>query len=404
MALTDVAVRKAQPKEKQFKMTDGEGLYLLITPAGGKYWRFDYRIDGKRKTLALGTYPDVTLKSARDKKSDARKLVAEGIDPNEFKKSTKIARMEASTNSFEHVAREYLHKFSSKWTDDHTDRLKRRFENDVFPYIGKKPVSQIDAPELLRVIRRIEDRGAIDTAHRALQNCGKVFRYAIATGRASQDPSAALKGALPPVRKKHHASITDPKKIGGLLRAIDDYHGYFIPKCALKFAPYCFVRPTELRHAEWADIDLKEAEWRIPSDKMKKDIAHIVPLSKQALAVLEEIKPLTGSGKYVFPSLRTSGRPISENTINGALRRMGFTKDEMTGHGFRSMASTLLNEQGWNTDAIERQLAHREPNDVRASYNFAKYLPERKEMMQAWADYLDSLKAGAEIISFRHKV
>lgn len=400
MALSDVAIRKSQPQEKQYKMTDGEGLYLLITPAGGKYWRLDYRFDGKRKTYAIGTYPDVPLKLARERKSDARKLLAEGIDPNEFKKSARLARMEASASSFEYVAREWLLKFSTKWTDEHTDRLRRRFENDVFPYIGSKPISQIDAPELLRVIRRIESRGAIDTAHRALQNCGMVFRYAIATGRASNDPSGSLKGALPPVKKKHHASITDSRKIGGLLRAIDGYEGHFITRCALQFVPYCFVRPKELRHAEWSEFDFDKAEWRIPADKMKMRDIHIVPLSKQALSVLSEIQPLTGGGKYVFPSLRSSQRPMSENTINAALRRMGFSKDEMTGHGFRSMASTLLNEQGWNKDAIERQLAHSERDEVRASYNFAQYLPERVKMMQAWADYLDALKNHSNVVPF----
>lgn len=399
MVLSDVGIRKAQPQDKQYKMTDGQGLYLLVTAKGGKYWRFDYRYDGKRKTLAIGTYPDVSLKLARDKRSDARKLLAEGIDPNEFKKSLKRARMEASENSFEHVAREWLHKFSAKWSDEHTQRLTRRFEKDVFPYIGKKPVSQIDAPELLRVIRRIESRGALDTAHRALQNCGQVFRYAVATGRATQDPSGALSGALPPVRKKHHASITDTKKIGGLLRAIDGYEGQFVTRCALQFIPYSFVRPKELRHAEWIEIDFDEAEWRIPAEKMKMRDTHIVPLSTQAMAILNELKPLTGTGKYIFPSLRSSDRPMSENTINAALRRMGFGKDEMTGHGFRSMASTLLNEQGWKRDAIERQLAHSERDDVRAAYNYAEYLPERRKMMQAWADYLDGLKAGASVVT-----
>ncbi|WP_417542249.1 tyrosine-type recombinase/integrase [Methylophaga thalassica] len=397
MPLSDLTVRKAQPKEKQYKMADSEGLHLLIHPAGGKYWRFDYRFDGKRKTLAIGTYPDVSLKMARDKKSEARRQIAEGIDPNEFKKATKRARVEASANSFEHVAREWHHKFSSKWSEEHAERLIRRFEKDVFPYIGKKPVSQIDAPELLTVIRRIENRGAIDTAHRALANCGQVFRYAAATGRAFQDPSTALKGALPPIKKKHHASITDPEEIGGLLRAIDGYHGQFITKCALQLAPYCFVRPGELRRAEWKEIDLVGAEWRIPAEKMKARAVHIIPLSKQALSILKELSELTGSDKYVFPSIRSSQRPMSENTVNGALRRLGFTKDEMTGHGFRSMASTLLNEQGWKYDAIERQLAHSERDEVRASYNYAEYLPERREMMQAWADYLDNLKAGIPV-------
>lgn len=401
MALSDITIRKAQPTDKQYKLTDGEGLYLLVTPKGGKYWRFDYRFDGKRKTYAIGTYPDVPLKLARERKLDARKLVADGIDPNEMKKAKKRARQEANANSFEIVAREWLVKFSAKWTEDHKERITRRLEKDVFPYIGSKPVEQIQAPELLTVVRRVENRGALDTAHRVLQNCGQVFRYAVATGRGSQDPTSALKGALPPVKQKHHASITDTKKIGGLLRAIDDYEGQFITKSALRFVPYCFVRPKELRHAEWAEFDLEGAEWRIPAHKMKMRELHIVPLSNQAVEILKELQPLTGSGKYAFPSARSSQRPMSENTINAALRRMGYSKDEMTGHGFRSMASTLLNEQGWNKDAIERQLAHSERDNVRAAYNYAEYLPERRKMMQTWADYLDALKNSPSVTNIR---
>jgi len=404
MPLSDIAIRKAQPADKQYKLTDGEGLYLLVTPKGGKYWRFDYRFDGKRKTYAMGTYPDVPLKLARDRKLDARKLLADGIDPNEMKKANKRARLDAAANSFEVVAREWLIKYSANWTTDHKERITRRLEKDVFPYIGNKPIEQIQAPELLTVVRRVEGRGALDTAHRVLQNCGQIFRYAVATGRGTQDPSGALKGALPPVKQKHHASITDSKKIGGLLRAIDDYEGQFVTKCALKFVPYCFVRPTELRHAEWREFDLELGEWRIPAEKMKMREQHIVPLSKQAVEILKELQQLTGMGKYVFPSVRTSKRPMSENTVNAALRRMGFTKDEMTGHGFRSMASTLLNEQGWNKDAIERQLAHGERDNVRAAYNYAEYLPERRKMMQSWADFLDGLKNGAQVISISNAV
>jgi integrase len=402
MALSDIAIRKAQPTDKQYKLTDGEGLYLLVTPKGGKYWRYDYRFDGKRKTYAIGTYPDVPLKLARERKLDARQLVADGIDPNEMKKAKKRARQEASANSFEVVAREWLVKYSTNWTEDHKERITRRLEKDVFPYIGAKSVEQIQAPELLTVVQRVENRGALDTAHRVLQNCGQVFRYAVATGRGSQDPSGALKGALPPVRQKHHASITDTKEIGGLLRAIDSYQGHFITKCALRFVPYCFVRPKELRHAEWGEFDLELAEWRIPAQKMRE--THIVPLSNQAVEILKELQPLTGSAKYVFPSVRSSQRPMSENTVNAALRRMGFTKDEMTGHGFRSMASTILNEQGWNKDAIERQLAHSELDNVRRAYNYAEYLPERRKMMQSWADFLDGLKNGANIISIKTQV
>jgi len=273
----------------------------------------------------------------------------------------------------------------------HGERILRRLEVDIFPWIGKRPISEIMAPEILAALRRIENRGAIETAHRAHQNVSQVFRYAIATGRAERDPSADLRGALEPVKKRHLASITDPKAIGDLLRAINDYKGFFVTKCALRLAPLVFVRPGELRKAEWKEINFENAEWRIPAEKMKMRSVHIVPLSMQAIAILKEVESLTGHGKYVFTGVRTIHRPMSENTVTGALRRLGYTSDEMTGHGFRSMASTLLNEQGWNRDAIERQLAHSERNDIRAAYNYAEYLPERRKMMQYWADYLDGL-------------
>ena len=396
MPLTDSAIRNAKPKEKQYKMTDGSGLYLLVTPKGGKWWRLDYRFNGKRKTLSMGIYPDVSLKSARDKRDKARKQIADGIDPGELRKATKASQSDA--NGFEAVAREWWGKHEPNWSQTHSSRILLRLEKDVFPWIGNRPIGEITAPELLTVLRRIENRGAVETAHRIHQSCGQIFRYAVATGRAERDPSADLKGALPPTRQKHHASITDPKKIGELLRAIDGYEGSFTTRCALQLASMTFVRPGELRHAEWPEIHLDKAEWRIPAEKMKMRTLHIVPLSTQAIAVLEEIKPLTGRGKYVFPGVRTNKRPMSENTVNAALRRLGYTKEEMTGHGFRSMASTILNEQGRNRDAIERQLAHAERNSVRAAYNYAEHLKERARMMQEWADYLDKLKAGAEII------
>lgn len=396
MPLTDSAIRNAKPKEKQYKMTDGSGLYLLVTPKGGKWWRLDYRFNGKRKTLSMGIYPDVSLKSARDKRDKARKQIADGIDPGELRKATKASQSDA--NGFEAVAREWWGKHEPNWSQTHSSRILLRLEKDVFPWIGNRPIGEITAPELLTVLRRIENRGAVETAHRIHQSCGQIFRYAVATGRAERDPSADLKGALPPARQKHHASITDPKKIGELLRAIDGYEGSFTTRCALQLASMTFVRPGELRHAEWPEIHLDKAEWRIPAEKMKMRTLHIVPLSTQAIAVLEEIKPLTGRGKYVFPGVRTNKRPMSENTVNAALRRLGYTKEEMTGHGFRSMASTILNEQGRNRDAIERQLAHAERNSVRAAYNYAEHLKERARMMQEWADYLDKLKAGAEII------
>ena len=396
MPLSDTAIRNAKPKDKPYKLADEKGMYLLVKDMG-KYWRLDYRHEGKRKTLALGVYPEVSLKEAREKRDEARKLLTQGIDPGAERKATRVATSE----TFEAIAREWFEKFSSAWVDSHSDKIIRRLERDIFPWIGHRPVREILAPELLTVLRRIEGRGAIETAHRAMQNCGQVFRYAVATGRADRDSAADLRGALPPVRQEHHASITDPKAIGALLRAIDGYVGSFVTQCALRLAPLVFVRPGELRNAEWREFDLDAGEWRIPAERMKAREPHIVPLSTQALAVLGDLHPLTGTGRFLFPSERSRGRPMSNNTVLGALRRMGYSSEEMTGHGFRSMASTLLNEQGWHRDAIERQLAHQERNKVRAAYNYAEHLPERRRMMQAWADYLDGLRNGAEIIPIR---
>jgi integrase len=340
----------------------------------------DYRVNGKRKTLALGVYSDMSLKDARERRDEARKLLVNGIDPGETRKAQKADRAE-DMNTFEAVAREWFAKYSPNWVANHANKIIRRLERDVFPWIGKRPIREINAPELLTVLRRIETRDALETAHRAMQNCGQVFCYAIATGRVERDPSADLRGALPPVKEKHYASITDPKTVRELLSAIEGYRGSFVTQCALKLAPLVFVRPGELRKAEWSEFNLEAAEWRIPAEKMKMQETHIVPLSRQAVAILRELHPLTGSGRYVFPGARTNGRPMSENTVNAALRRLGYPKDEMTGHGFRSMASTILNEQGWHRDAIERQLAHTERNAVRAAYNYAEHLPERRKMM-----------------------
>jgi integrase len=299
------------------------------------------------------------------------------------------------------LALEWHCKFKPGWTEKHAGRMLARLERDVFPWLGSRPVNEINAPELLAVVRRIEKRGALDVAHRVLGYCGQIFRYAIATGRGERDISADLRGALPPVRSKHHASITDVKAVGALLRAIDGYEGHFITRCALRLAPLVFVRPGELRAAEWRELDLDTAEWRIPGSRMKMRAVHIIPLSQQAVAILRELHPLTGRGKYVFPSLRSGERPMSENTVNAALRRLGYDKGEMTGHGFRSMASTLLNEQGWHHDAIERQLAHAERDAVRGAYNYAEHLPERRKMMQAWASYLDGLREGGNVTPLR---
>ena len=390
MALTATTIKTCKPKDKAYKLTDGGGLYLLVSPSGGKWWRFDYRFQSKRKTLSMGVYPAISLKDARDRRDEARKQLANGMDPAIVRQSQKHQQSQA--NTFEAVAREWHAKFKPGWSDSHASRLLRLLERDIFPWLGSMPVSDVSSPLLLQTIRRIETR-SLDTAHRAMQNCGQVFRYAIATGRQQNDPTHALKGAIPPIRDNHFASITHPEQIGPLLRAIEGYKGEFITQSALRLGPLVFVRPGELRHAEWSEINLEIGEWRIPSEKMKMGQPHIVPLARQSIVLLTDLQPLTGTGQYLFPSVRSLDRPLSENTINAALRRLGYTKDEMTGHGFRSMASTLLNEQGWNRDHIERQLAHAERNKIRAAYNYADYLPERRKMMQAWADYLDSLKA-----------
>ncbi len=401
MPLTASEVKAAKTSDKPTKLSDGEGLYLLVQPNGAKYWRLAYRFDGKQKTLAIGVYPDIGLQDARERRQEAKKLLANDIDPSQAKKSQKAARQALVANSFENVAREWFSKQAPSWKENHASRIIRRLELNIFPWLGSAPIETIAAAELLKVIRRIESRGAIETAHRVLANCGQIFRYAIATARASRDLAADLRGALPPTQEIHHASITDPKKVGELLRDIEGYKGAFVTKCALRLAPLVFLRPTELRHAEWSEIDFNKAEWRIPASKMKMKAVHIVPLSTQARAILLEIQPLTGQGRYVFPSVRSNSRAMSENTVLAAIRRLGYAKGEMTGHGFRSMASTLLNEQGFNRDAIERQLAHAEGNSVRRAYNFAEYLAERQVMMQHWADYLDGLAQGAKILNFK---
>nr|CRH06734.1 prophage integrase [Candidatus Magnetococcus massalia] len=403
MPLTDKEVRLAKPGEKTQRLPDGRGMYLEISPKGGKWWRLKYRFNKKEKRLALGVYPDVSLKQARTKREDARRLLTEGIDPGEKRKIEKAAKVAADAGSFESITMEWYTRHYHNWSEAHSQRLLRLFQRDIFPWIGKTLISEITPPLLLTVLRRIENRGAVETAHRARANCGQVFRYAVATGQVERDPTADLKGALPPVKPKRMATITEPSEIGVLLRSIDGYQGTLITKSALKLAPLCFVRPGELRHAEWSEINLDKAEWRIPEGKMKAREQHIVPLSHQAIAILEELHPLTGigEGKYVFPGTQSIHRPMSENTVLAALRRMGYEKGEMTGHGFRAMASTILNEQGWPSDVIERQLAHAERNQVRAAYNHAQHLPERKKMMQSWADYLDALKKGGKVISLK---
>jgi integrase len=395
--LTDTKVRTTKPADKPQKLFDGGGLFLLVTPSGGKLWRLKYRFGGTEKSLSLGRYPETSLAEARQKRDQASALLAKGVDPGDTKKAQKATGMQ-ETETFEIIAREWHAKFSRSWASSHAKTTIRRLELFIFPWLGNRPIKTITAPELLAALRRIEAKGALETAHRVKQVCGQVFRYAIATGRAERDPSGDLRGAIPPASGKHMATITDPKEIAGLLRSIDSYRGSIVTRCALQLAPLVFVRPGELRQAEWSEFNLEMAEWRISADKMKASAVHIVPLSRQAIEILREIHPLTGHGRYVFPSPRTDSRPMSSNAILAALRRMGYAKEEMSCHGFRSMASTLLNEQGWNRDAIERQLAHAERNSVRAAYNHAEFIPERKKMMQAWADYLDGIKSRAKVI------
>lgn len=355
-----------------------------------------FRFKGKEKRLSLGVYPDVPLEDARDRRDTARKLLADGIDPSENRKAHKLARADSAANSFEVVVREWLSKYSAIWAASQGDRMIRRFEHDIFPWIGGRPITAITAPEVLTLIRRIESRGALETAHRTLNNCGQVFRYAITTGRASTDPT----GALPLVTSTHLAATTDPKQVAEILRAMDGYEGTLTLRCALRLAPLLFVRPGELRKAEWADLDLDAAEWRYTVTKT--NTPHIVPLAKQALDILRELHPLTGCGRYVFPGARSNKRPMCDNAILAAMRHMGIEKDEMCRHGFRAVARTILDEVlGVRPDFIEHQLAHavRDPNG--RAYNRTSHLPERKKMMQQWADYLDKLKAGAEVIPMR---
>jgi len=395
MPLTDAAIRNVRPLSKSFKLSDERGLYLEVAPSGGKWWRLKYRFGGKEKRISLGVYPDVGLKEARDRRDEARKQIAAGVDPGEVRKAQKASQGESSFNSFEVVAREWHGKFAPSWAPAHAKTTLERLMRDVFPWLGARPIGEIKAPDLLTVLRRVESRGALETAHRVKTICGQVFRYAVATGRAERDPAADLKGALPPAKKSHLAAITDPAKVADLLRAIDGFQGSFIVKSALRLAPLVFVRPGELRQAEWSEIDLEKAEWTIPADRMKMKQSHLVPLSSQVLIILRELKPLTGKGRYLFPCHRSIARPMSNNAINAALRRMGFEKDEMTGHGFRAMARTILDEVlQFRPDFIEHQLAHavRDPNG--RAYNRTAHLAERRKMMQAWADYLDGLKAG----------
>lgn len=391
--LTDVAVKTARPGPKVRKLSDGGGLYLEVKPNGTKTWRFRFERQGRERVLTFGRYPEMGLKVAREKAQVARAqadsgfLVLPPVAPQE------TAAPAPPRDTFEEIAREWHTRQSGIWVDGHAEKVLRRFELYLFPWIGATPIRDLTPPVLLKCLRRIEDKGAVETAHRALQTCGQVFRYAIATGRAERDLTADLRGALMPSQEVHRPAILDPAGVGALLRSFDAYPK-LATRAALVFGALTFVRPKELRLAEWTEIDEERAEWRIPGQKMKMREQHIVPLARQALEVVGELRGLTGAGRYLFPSSRTTERPMSEATVLAALRALGYGKEEMCGHGFRAMASTLLNENGWPSDVIERQLAHAERNKVRAAYNRAQFLPERRKMMQAWADYLDALKAG----------
>ncbi|MDR1686772.1 MAG: integrase arm-type DNA-binding domain-containing protein [Desulfovibrio sp.] len=397
--LTDTFLRSVKPTGKVQKHFDGGGLFIHVTAtgspsAGGMLWRMVYRFDGKQKLLSFGAYPAVSLKDARTRREEAKEQLAKSIDPSAHKQAVKAAAKAETENTFEIIAREWWSKHKDTWAPSHAESLLGRLTYNVFTPLGARGIKDITPLELLAVLRRTEERGAVHVAHRVLQICSQVFRYAIATGRAERDITADLRGALPPVKKRNFPSITEPSAISNLLRSIDAYNGSFIVRSALTLAPYVFVRPGELRHAEWAEIDMDNAEWRIPANKMKMRQLHIVPLARQVLDILIELHKYTGMGKYLFPGMRTSVRPISDSTLLNALRSMGYDRETLVVHGFRGMASTLLNEQGYNRDWIERQLAHGERDAVRAAYNYAQYLPERRRMMQQWADYLDSLRSG----------
>ena len=405
MALNDTFIKnstKHSGKPSGDKHTDGGGMYLLVS-AAGKYWRMNYRFTGKRKTLALGVYPAVSLADARKRRDKAREQLAKNIDPSTAKREDKQAKADLAANTFELVARSWLKKTAVKRKEVTQDRITTLLEHDVFPFIGSLPIHTIGPRDVLdKAVRKIEARGSIDTAHRAKQICGQIFRYAVAVGLAERDVTADLRGALAEIPKAHFAAITEPKQAGDLMRSIFDYTGHPGTVAALKLAPLVFVRPGELRTAEWAEIDLEAAEWRIPGSKMKMKVDHIVPLSTQAVEILRSVHPVSGHGRYVFPSLRTGERPMSDNTINAALRGLGYSKDVHTAHGFRAMARTILDEVLCErVDFIEHQLAHTVKDPNGRAYNRTAHLPARREMMQRWANYLDKLRIGADVIPIR---
>lgn len=399
--LSELKIKNAKATDGKLKrLYDGDGLVLEVTPKGGKLWRFKYQFEGKEKKIAFGIYPDVSLDLARERRHEARKLVAQGIDPAAVRKDEKTGKATRKKNTFELLAREWLQHTEGDRSSQTHKKFSRFLELDVYPKLGERPVAEIEAPELLEVVRLVEARKAFDVAHQVHRLCGQVFRYAIQTGRASRDPSVDLKGALKKrLEVKHRAAILEPAKVGALLRAIEGFEGHYVTKCALRLLPLLAVRPGELRHMEWAEIDLDGALWSIPGPKMKMKQAHLVPLSKQALEILREIQALTGRGRLVFPGIRTGDRPLSDVTLNAALRRMGYTKDDMTSHGWRSVFRTLADEKlKQRPDWIEHQLAHAVHGPLGRAYNRAQFLEERGEMMQLWSDYLDTLKTVCKVI------
>ncbi|OHC97811.1 MAG: integrase [Sphingomonadales bacterium RIFCSPLOWO2_12_FULL_63_15] len=404
MALTDIAIRNAKPGAKAIKLADGNGMFLLITPAGGKLWRLKYRVDGSEKLLAMGAYPEIGPGEARRRREEARELIALGKDPSREKQRDKVRARIQAADTFKAICDEFCEKRRRDGTKGWAPATAIRSEyllSLVCGSIGKLPIGDIEPADVLAAIRRIEGKGKLESARRSLQLAGAVFRYAVATARLASDPTRDLRGALTAPTVTHYGAITDAKKVGQLLRAMDDYEGSGITKLALQIAPHVFVRPGELRHAEWGEFDLDGALWIIPAGKMKMRKAHHVPLSRQAVVLFREVQAVTGPSGYVFPSVRTRTRPMSENTINAGLRRLGYASDEMTGHGFRAMASTLLNESGkWHPDAIERALAHGDSDKVRAAYHRGAHWKERVDMAQWWSEYLDQLRKGADIVPF----
>ncbi len=401
LPLTDIRIKNAKPKDKEYKLSDGDGLHLLITPSGGKLWRFKYRFNGVEKRLTFKSYPEVSLAEARTRRDDARKLIASGIDPTSIMKAQKEEKI-ATETTFEKVSREWFAKNEPVWSQSHIKTVKSRLERDVYPVIGYRPICEITRGDIISLIRRIEARGVIETADRIKIYCGQIFRYALNLELIPHNPVTDMRDVLSKREAGHHAAITEPKKLAGLLRAIDDFDGSFMVKCALRIAPLVFVRPGELRQMEWSEVDLDAAEWNIPADKMKMKSSHLVPLSKQAVTILKELHSLTGGGKYAFPNHRTFERPMSEVALLAALRRMGYSKEEMTPHGFRATARTILDEVlQVRPDFIEHQLAHAVKDPNGRAYNRTAHLAERKKMMQTWADYLDGLKAGAKVVPLR---